>query len=277
MVQKDYLKIAKAKVTRPSKNPEFAQRRRVLVYGRKKHGKTRFATSAGIEETLVIDPEGGTDTMLKLDPYVWQVRNWAEVNEAYMALRTGKLSPALLGLGPSKEPFKYVAFDGMTKIAKFANAFVRKQAEAKDLERQPGTMSQRDYGRAGELLMEFMTKVDALKMGVIYTAHERMISGNDDEDDAETDLRVVDLPQQVRGFLNGIVDVIGRIYVQKVNVRVGGKGGKVEERNQRRLWIGLHPRYDTGFRSDWELPDMVKQPTYPKLINLMLTGKEGNE
>lgn len=271
---KNYLAIAKAKVDRPASS-KTARHRKFLLYGRNKKGKSTLSLTGGIEKTLMLDPEKGSDMMMKLNPYRWPTKTWKDTQEFYGAVRTGELSPYMLGQGKSKEPFEFFAIDGMTKLHTFAMNFVRKQAEQKDLDRRPGLTTQRDYGRAGELLKQFMTNMDAIPATVIYTAQERMFTPKTDDDDEMEDdasvLRVPDLPQGVRGYLNSLVDVIGRIYVVKVKVKVGGE---IQEKNQRRLWIGPHASYDTGFRSDFELPDMVKSPTIPKLIDLMVSGKE---
>jgi hypothetical protein len=77
---------------------------------------------------------------------------------------------------------------------------------------------------------------------------------------------VPDLPDSVRSAVNAIVEVIGRIYTTRVTLKDGS------EKLQRRLWIGVHERYDTGYRSDFTLPDIIKNPTLPKLVHAMLEG-----
>jgi len=66
-------------------------------------------------------------------------------------------------------------------------------------------------------------------------------------------------------MVNSLVDVIGRIYVVRVEV-------KGVEKAQRRLWIGESVKYDTGYRSEYNLPDMLKNPTVPRLTRLMREG-----
>jgi len=67
-------------------------------------------------------------------------------------------------------------------------------------------------------------------------------------------------------MVNSLVDVIARIYV--VNVEL--TSGKVVR--QRRLWLGVSERYDTGYRSEYELPDMIKNPSVEKLLTAIRTG-----
>lgn len=263
--QKDYLAIAKKNVIRVADDAYFPK---LLVYSRNKKGKTTFALSGGIEKTLVLDPEQGTKAMLSKNPYVWPINKWEDMGDAYGALRTGQLSPkALTGQGPD-EPFEFVSVDGVTKINGMALRYIMRVAEERDLDRRPGMVDRRDYNKSGQLMRDMLNNFHTLKMGVIYTAQERMItsdSGDNDEDE-ETTFFVPDLPAGVRGEVNSIVDVICRLYV----VRVETKNGT---RAQRRLQIGPHERYDTGYRSDYVLPDMLRNPTVPKLLTLIREGE----
>lgn len=127
-----------------------------------------------------------------------------------------------------------------------------------------------DYGKANELMKQMILNFQSLKMHVYYTSQEKMMteggSFDDDDDSDNSDAYYVPaLPDGVRGFMNSQAEVIGRLYV----VKVEGKNGPVK---QRRLQIGLHEKYDTGFRSDFVLPDMIKRPTLPTLVALIEQG-----
>lgn len=271
MADKDYLALAKKRAHRPSDVDGY---RKILVYARNKKGKTRFSLSAGIEETLVIDPEHGTDTMKALDPFVWPVEKWEDIQEVWGALRTGKLSPNHIKQGESSTPFTWVSVDGLTRMNNMALKYVMKVQEERDLDRQPGFVQQRDYGKSGEMMKQLLTNFQSAKLNVCYTAQEKMITtstpfdDDDDADEAPDAYFVPDLPNAVRGAVNALVEVIGRLYT----VRLLKKDG-VTPYMQRRLQIGLHERYDTGFRSDYQLPDVVKRPTLPKLVELMIEGE----
>lgn len=271
--EKDYLAIARKQITQPSKTKSY---RRILVYAKNKKGKTMLSLSNGYKTTLVLDPEHGTDTLKSKDPYVWHITRWEDLNDAWGFLRAGPASPKDLGLGPETEPFDTISVDGTTRMNNMALKYVMGQAELKDLDRKPGMVDRRDYGKSGELMKQMMLNFHTLPMHVVYTAQERTITveaeDQTDELNAEKAYYVADLPNGVRGTINSIVEVIGRLYVAKVPVRVAGGG--IEERMQRRLWIGLHEQYDTGFRSEFQLPDIIKKPTLPKLFSLMLTGSE---
>lgn len=257
---KDYAAIAASKISRPSKSTRPP---RFLIYARNKKGKTTFSTSAGQDNILIIDPEEGTEGMVKRDPHVWKVDSWADMDDPINFLKSGK------------HDYKWVCVDGLTRLSNLSLRYIMGVEEERDLTRRPGLVQQRDYGKAGELMKEMMWKFHALRMGVIFTAQERVIEISDnpeeDDDDAETTsvMYVPDLPKGARSAANSIVDVIGRLYTVKLE-HPKDPDVKVV---QRRLWVEPHVAYDTGYRSDYKLPPFIKGPTVPKLVQLLREGK----
>ena len=247
---KDYEKIARERISKPSTIKKFP---RIFIIARNKKGKTHFSLSAGVENTLILDPEHGTDEMKKADPNVWHIERWEDIDDALNYLRF------------STHPYSWVSIDGLTKLANMALKYVMKLQEDKSLDRIPGMVQQKDYGKAGELMKDMINRAHALQMGVIFTAQERQEGAFDSEEDEDVEdvgaMYVADLPKGVRAHVNSVVDVIGRLYI----VRVDGK-------SERRLWIGESLKYDTGYRSDYELPDILKRPSVPRLVRLMRTG-----
>lgn len=270
---KDYLTIARKNINRPR---DVESWRKALVYGRNKKGKTRFSLSNGIPNTLLLDPEQGTDTMKRLNPYRWPINTWEDLVEAWGAIRTYELSPKALGMGKETKPFDTFAVDGCTKFNNYALKYIGRVAAEQDLTRRPGLVQRPDYFKSGELMKGMIDNFLKLRANVIFTAQERMITPKFGTDDDESDddveeqevMFVPDLPAGVRGALNSVVDVIGRIYV--VNVEIKG-----ERKKQRRLHIGVNDRYDTGYRSDYVMPEYVRNPTFPTLMKLIETGKVG--
>lgn len=248
--------IAKKRITKPSTIQRYPK---VLVYARNKKGKTTFGISGGVDRTLVLDPEHGTDEMRTKDPNVWHIERWEDLDDAFNFLRYGTHN------------YQWVVVDGMSKLANMALKYVMKLQEEKSLDRIPGLVQQRDYGKSGELMKDLITRFHNLPMGVIFTAQERMEKAFDSEededlaagDDDESAMFVPDLPKGVRSALNAVVDVIGRLYVVR---------DLETNKPQRRLWIGESLKYDTGYRSDFELPDSLPNPTIPRLVRLIRTG-----
>lgn len=252
---KDYAAIAASKITRPSALTE--RKPTILIYSRNKKGKTRFCMSPGQGNVLIVDPEHGTDPFVERDPHVWHISSWDELDDIYKFLRH------------SQHTYQWVALDGLTRMSNMALRYVMTQAEEHDLNRRPGMVQQNDYRKAGELMKGMLYNFRNLDIGVIYTAHERQQDGSSFDEDEEVENTVVeyvaDLPKGVRAAVNGIVDVIGRLYVVKLD-----KGEtKVL---QRRLWLEPSAMYDTGCRSDHKLPQFMANPTVPKLEKLMKEG-----
>jgi hypothetical protein len=264
---KDYEAIARKYITTPTEKGETRKLPRILVYGRNKKGKTTFMSSA--PNVLIIDPEEGTDELTKKNPKVWPVDSWEDLDNVYKYLKLGT------------HPYEWVALDGMTKIHNMALRWVMNQAEEQDLDRKPGLVQQRDYGRAGEMTKGLLWNFHNLPIGVIFSAQERVVQP-EFADDADAEMEdaaaayVPDLPAGARSTLNSIVGIIGRIYIVRGDFKVRNKKtGKVELREgtlQRRLWLEPNAAYDTGYRSEYELPPFIPNPTVPKLVNLIRTG-----
>lgn len=273
--RKDYAAIAASKIRKPGTNK---RKPRLLVYGRNKKGKTRFCTSA--PNVLILDPETGTEEEKKASPDVWPIEKWDDIHDAYMFLRGGGKSP-LTG-----DPYQWVALDGCTRISNMALRWVMSQAEERSLERKPGQVGKQDYGKAGEMFKGILLNLHSLRdIGVILTAQERMVEiENPDESDEEVHTVaatfVPDLPKGARSAVNSMVDLIGRIYVfrgtYKKKFREKGTDKIIEkdvEGIQRRLWVGPHALYDTGYRSEFVMPDTILNPTVPSVIAAMREGK----
>lgn len=253
---KDYSKIAAAKIQRPA---NVTRAPRFHIYARQKKGKTTFSMSAGINNTLILDPEHGTDEFKTKNPHVWPITQWSDIDEAYQFLRSGKHS------------YTWCSVDGLTRFNNMALKHVMKIQEDRSLDRQPGLVQQRDYGKSGELMKEMLVNFHNMReLGIIFTSQERMREGFDSEEDEDAEeggeQYVPDVPNAVRNMVNSLVDVIGRLYV----VKIEAPGDKTVA--QRRLWIGESLKYDTGYRSDFVLPDQLKNPTVPRLVRLVRTG-----
>lgn len=258
---KDYEAIASEKIRKPS---EAAHARKILVYARNKVGKTGMCMSA--PGVLIADPEHGTDPYIRQDPDVWPIEQWDDLDDFYRFARTGK------------HDYEWFALDGMTRMHNMALRKVMKLQEDIDLNRIPGLVRRQDYGKANELTKGMMYNWLQLPYGVIFTAQERKIQTtfeDEEEDLGSVQIEYVpDLPAGARKAVNEVADIIGRLYVQKVKVRAKGEK-EIKVKNQRRLHIGPHEQYDTGYRSDFDLPDMVRNPTVPKLVSMLMGQDEG--
>lgn len=263
--EKDYAAIAAKRMYRPADRERMP---RFLIYSRNKKGKTTFSTSAGIGKTLVIDPESGADEMKAKNPHIWPVERFADLDEVYEFARHVNRCPFKGCEFGEGHAFDWFSLDGLTRMNNMALKHIMKIQEERSLDRIPGVVIQRDYGKSGELMKDLLIKFHNLPQGIIFTAQERQVEADDSEEDEDYEdssaWYVPDLPKAVKGAANSIVDVIGRLYVVKTE--------DDPPKAERRLWIGESVKYDTGYRSDFVLPNTLRNPTIPKLVTLMRTG-----
>lgn len=256
MPEKDYLALAKQRITRPS---QMKKKPKLLVYARNKKGKTTLTASAGRGKILILDPEQGTSESKRVDPDVWPIYRWEDVADACGFLAT------------MKHNYEWVGVDGLTRLNDMALDYTMKIREARQIDAQPGMVAQKDWGQAGKVMKTMMVNLYNLPIGVIYTAQERVmesISSEADEDVEEQPMAfVADLPKGSRSMIYSLVDLIGRLYVVQIDKP---DGSKVKER---RLWIGENPMYDTGYRSDFDLPDYIRRPTLGRITEIMEKGR----
>lgn len=276
---KDYAAIAKRRISTPTRRERMP---RLFVYGRNKKGKTRFCTTA--PDVLILDPEDGTEKEKRRDPDTWPVDAWEDLVDAAGFLKSRANKSPITG-----RPYKWVAWDGATRIGQIAVNFIRSQEATRDLSRKPTDVKIQDYGRANKMIEEAVHQFHALRdIGLIFTAQERMVEianmeDMDGDDDASPAgyMYVPDLSKGARAPFNQVCDVIGRMYVvrgdftatKRVRTSKGVVEREVSTTTQRRLWVGPHEMYDTGFRSDYDLPDFIGNPTVTGLVTAIHTGK----
>lgn len=262
---KNYSAIARQTIRKPGDQ----RAPRLLVYGRNKKGKTHFGNTA--PNVLVIDP----DDQPKSTRDLWPMTKWADINDAYLFLRSGD------------HQYEWVSMDGLTKIYHYALKWVMNQAEEANLTKQPVQVGKQHYGRANQKFQGMLDNFHSLRgMGIVFTAQEKMvgIDSMDDMDDEDatpvTYQYIVDLPKGARSAINSIVDLTGRIYVVKASpeepfTRKIKRNGEVvieESLRQRRLLIGPDDMYETGYRSEHVLPDFIPNPTVARVVRAMQEG-----
>ena len=232
-------KAAKLVAKRTKSVEDSSPYAKIAAYARNKQGKTVFGASGG-KSTLIIDiDEEGTRSAHGTQARVFEAVSFDEVVWAYWYLKEGN------------HKHKIVTIDTTTALHKAALRKVMGEAEDRDPTREPGTASQREWGRANNLFNDLIMRFRNLPMHVVFLAQERVVR---DEDEEEPNLHTVDLPSGARGTVLGCVGVVGRIYLKEV------KKNKWEAR----MLAGPHEEYDTGNRIN--LPRVVKNPTVPKLI-----------
>lgn len=238
---------------------------KILVYGRSKHGKTRFAASG--PSTLVVDVnEKGTKSIRSYPGcYVYPVSKWEQLSWVYWYLREGN------------HEYQTVVIDTLTQAQSLCMRQVLREAEDRDPNRPPSMPRRQDWGQSGELMKDMIFKYRNLPMHVVFVCQERVDRGSD-EDEETTNRRVPDLPAGPRAAALAAVELIGRVYQREV--RAVKKGARKESSKwETRMLVGAHEDYDTGNRVGYALPRIMRNPTMQDIIDAS-TDKEptnGNE
>lgn len=221
---------------------------KALLYGRNGSGKTRTAATA--PKCLLIDiEEQGTKSIRNYhNVEVFPATSWSDIVYAYWFLRSGE------------HEYESVVLDTITMMAAICMRQVLKEAEDRDPLKDPALASQRDWGKMGQMVGEYLLYYRNLPMHVIFTAQERSV---DNEETGETE-RVPDLSPKPRGVAMSCVDFIGRVY--KREVRAVNKKTKKETKSWRTLMLtGPHESYITKDQSGM-LPRIAPNPSVPLMI-----------
>lgn len=223
----------------------------IVVYGRNKTGKTRFACDSTLK-TLVIDcNERGTITVRKMAPRVqrFRIKRWEDADLIYWFLASGQ------------HDFDVIVVDTITMLATVCMNWVLKEQEDRDLTREKKTPDQRSWGKMGEHIIEFITKIRDLPYHTVFTAQEKE-TFTEEEDGSSTSLIHPELSPRPRSTLLSATSLIGRIYVAETVDEDTGK--KIYER---RMLIGPHSKYVTGGRFEDEMKRIERNPTLGKFLN----------
>lgn len=218
---------------------------KILVYGRNGKGKTRFAASA--PKVLIIDVnEKGTRSARSFKGVkVIEISNWHDLAGVYWYLKKGD------------HDFQSVAIDTLTGLQALCMDQVLYEGYERDQTKDPKTPTKRDWGTTAKLMGEEIHKFRNLPMNVIFTAQERVTG---DPEEGEPILVTADLPNGARTPALAAVEVIGRVYKQKV------KNKKTKKSSWKFLMqVGDHEEYDTKDRT-YSLGNILVEPSVPKII-----------
>jgi hypothetical protein len=224
----------------------------VLIYGDSGVGKTTLAGSAQaceqLSPALMIDFEGGTESLVRTYPDVSQVRvtTWLEMQAVYDELLRGKSG------------FKTVILDSLTEIQKFNMYNIMEQVVADHDDRDIDVPSIREWGRNLEQMRKFVRAFRDLPMNSIFTALKR-------EDKNDKTGMVTTLPMlsgKLAGEVAAFLDIVGYYYVKKVTVENQDPVDKRMLLTQKTETIIAKDR--TG-----RLPQVMMEPTMSDLFALV--------
>lgn len=226
----------------------------LAFYGRSGTGKTTI-TGTLPKPLLVADVRDRGTKSVKKKPgiFVYPIRSTEDFEELYWYLVDN----------PTK--YKSLSLDTVTQLAQLVIAKFKGK----------GNMSRRVYGDSSGYLNPWIIKFAELPLITAFTAQEKLFGGSDESEDDEIAPEMgLSLMPSIAVTINAAVDVIGNTFIREVSKKVKTKTGmKSEVVTEYCMRIGPHARYLTKLRRDpslgGEVPKIMLNPTYDKIINLM--------
>lgn len=252
------LKAKVEKRIRPAS--KMPKRFRALLYGKSNTLKTR--TVSTMDDVLLIDVnEEGTDSVRSdLDPNVYRVYYWSEINDVYWYLHSGD------------HPYKAWALDGLTGLQDLCMKFVLGDEAARDASRDPDMPSRAVWGKVGELMKTQIINYRNLPMHGVFTALERKkVTGDEEDEDIEVFTSPAMSPS-ISGTAERAVGLIGYMQNRAVILKPKEKGGKRRRVVRTRMYLGPSDTFLTKDRYHIG-SDYVETPHLGELIKQIYGGK----
>lgn len=223
----------------------------MLIYGDSGVGKTVLAGSADavpqMRPVLVVDIEGGTESLRRLYPSVEQVRvkTWEEMQILYDELYL------------MKHPYQTVILDSLTEIQKFNMYGIMLKMLKDDPTRDPDVAGMREWGKNLEQMRKFVRGFRDLPLHTIFTALKA--------DDKNPRTGMITMKPSLNGKLANEVaaflDVVGYYYTKQAL-----ENGEVK---QIRALLCQKTEEQVAKDRTGNLPLVMQDPTMAKLFELI--------
>jgi hypothetical protein len=220
---------------------EFDPNQNMLIYGYPDSGKTRVVASA--PKCLIIDvDEKGTDSVRRdIDPYVYRIEFWSEINDIYWYAQSGD------------HDFESFAIDGLTGLQTLCMNFVLGDEAARDASRDPDMPSRQIYGKVSQLMRTQITNWRNLPYNTLFTALARTRDTGEGEED-EMLITGPSLSPAIAAHATAAVGTIGFLTKREVVIKskkvVNGEEKIIKRKEvRRRLITGPQARFITKDRN----------------------------
>lgn len=235
---------------------------KVLIFAPAGAGKTVMLGTAQFDERtnpmLLLDFEGGTESLAGLDIDTIPIRAWEDYNEAFESVANGDVIE-FEGEEYDFSQYNSLGIDSISETHKFALLeILRKEGPSR---RNPDLIEQGDYGTASTQMRRLLREFRDLPMHVFFVAHAK-----ETDIPREGRVRVPDLAGQMAEEVAGLVSVAG--YLAQFTDEEGDLA--------RTLILHGDRKFRTKARTRWgvEAPSEIVNPTVTDLLDALGYGTE---
>lgn len=169
---------------------------RMALIAKSGFGKTVFCGTAPKALFITTDPEGTVSAHgMGSEAEEWQVKSWAEINDAYKWLRDE---------GLASEGYEWIIVDNVTEAQAFAMKESLEIAVKKNSNRDPYVPDKYEYQRSQNATIEMVKKFNELPVNIIYTSHRKGMEDGDGQDyySAAIQGQQGQVAEQILGYMN---------------------------------------------------------------------------
>lgn len=232
-------------------NPSDRRFVKALIFGPSGQGKTHLLGTAQADERtspmLLLDFEGGHETLAGLEIDVIEIRSWNDYSEAYELLSS------------NGHPYKSVGIDSVSETHVWALlTILKEQAPRREgsSHRDPDQLEQADYGKASTQLRRLLREFRDLPMHVFYTATAKEV-----EERGAGRIMKPALAGQMADDVVALMSVSGYLAIAEDD----------EGDTQRELVLHSEPKFRTKVRVPWdqEAPETLPDPSIAMLMDAL--------
>jgi AAA domain len=237
---------------------------KALIFAPAGAGKTVLLGTAQQDERtfpmLLLDFEGGTESLAGLDIDTVPIRSWDDYNEVYEALANGdtlEFEDDGDGYTIDFSAYNSLGIDSISETHKFALLeILRKEGASR---RDPDLVEQGDYGRATTQMRRLLREFRDLDMHVFFAAHAK-----ETDVPREGRVRLPDLAGQLAEEVSGLMSIAG--YLAQFEDDDGNP--------HRTLLLHSFPKFRIKARTRWGVsaPAEIIDPTITKLLDALGYG-----
>jgi len=238
---------------------------KALIFAPAGAGKTVFLGTAQQDDRtapmLLLDFEGGTESLAGLDIDTVPIRSWDDYNQAYEALANGDtldFDDDDGGYSIDFSAYNSLGIDSISETHKFALLeILRKEGPSR---RVPDLIEQGDYGRATTQMRRLLREFRDLDMHVFFAAHAK-----EADVPREGRVRLPDLAGQLAEEVSGLMSIAG--YLAQFE---DDDSGDIH----RTLLLHSFPKFRIKARTRWGVsaPAEIIDPTITKLLDALGYG-----